>query len=284
MELPEVIPSFDVRVPDIRRVGLDRPWEWLAAGWRDLLQAPTVSMSFGLILAIAGALLCVGLWMADLVYLVLPLAAGFMIVGPFMGLAFYEVSRRRASGEPITFGTIATAIARNPRHFGVMGFILLLILLTWIRIGAMIFMLYWGMDPPPLHDLIVNTFLRPESLPFLVLGTAVGAVFAGLTFAVSVVSIPMMLDRRVDVLTAVVTSVRVVRHNPAVMLFWAILIVGFVGVGIATLFLGLIVALPLIGHASWHAYKDLVLAGPNATPADAGTAAVPGFIAPSGTG
>jgi uncharacterized membrane protein len=207
-----------------------------------------------------------------------------MIVGPFMGLAFYEVSRRRASGEPITFGTIATAITRNPRHFGVMGFILLLILLTWIRIGAMIFMLYWGMDPPPLHDLIVNTFLRPESLPFLVLGTAVGAVFAGLTFAVSVVSIPMMLDRRVDVLTAVVTSVRVVRHNPAVMLFWAILIVGFVGVGIATLFLGLIVALPLIGHASWHAYKDLVLAGPNATPADAGTAAVPGFIAPSGTG
>lgn len=281
--MPEVIPSFDVRVPDIRRVGLDRPWEWLAAGWRDFLHAPVVSMAFGLILAIAGALLCAGLWMAGLVYLVLPLAAGFMIVGPFMGLAFYEVSRRRVSGEPITFGAIAFAITRNPRHFGVMGFILLLILLTWVRIGAMIFMLYWGMDPPPLQDLIVNTFLRPESLPFLVLGTAVGAVFAGLTFAVTAVSIPMMLDRRVDVLTAVVTSVRVVRHNPTVMLFWAILIVGFVGVGIATLFLGLIVALPLIGHATWHAYKDLVLPSPATMPAGVQDAPGAGFIAqPSG--
>ena len=245
-------------------MGLDRPWEWLAAGWRDLLRAPAISMAFGLALALAGALLTVGLWAAGLVYLVLPFAAGFMIVGPFMGLAFYEVSRRHGTGEPITFGAIAIAISRNPRHFGVMGFILLLIMLTWVRIGAMIFMLYWGMDPPPLQDLIVNTFLRPESLPFLVLGTAAGAVFAGLTFAVTAVSIPMMLDRKVDVLTAIVTSVRVVRHNPLVMLFWAALIVGFVGVGIATLFLGLIVALPLIGHASWHAYKDLVLQGSTA--------------------
>jgi len=280
--LPEVIPSFDVRVPDIRRVGLDRPWEWLAAGWRDLLRAPAISMSFGLILAVAGALLSVGLWLADLVYLVLPFAAGFMIVGPFMGLAFYEVSRRHAAGEPISFSSVALAITRNPRHFGVMGFILLLILLTWIRIGAMIFMLYWGMDPPPLHDLIVHTFLRPESLPFLAFGTAVGAVFAGLTFAVTAVSIPMMLDRKVDVLTAIVTSVRVVRHNPVVMLFWAVLIVVFTGVGIATLFLGLIVVLPLIGHASWHAYQDLVLAGPAPAPAGAGQVG-PGFIAPSGT-
>lgn len=260
-QLPEVIPSFDVRIPDIRRVGLDRPWEWLAAGWRDLLRAPSISLAFGLILAIAGALLSAGLWLAGLVYLVLPVAAGFMIVGPFMGLAFYEVSRRHAAGEPISFAAIALAIGRNPRHFGVMGFILLLIMLTWVRIGAMIFMLYWGLEPPPLHDLIVNTFLRPESLPFLALGTAVGAAFAGLTFAVTAVSIPMMLDRKTDVLTAIVTSVRVVRYNPLVMLFWAALIAGFVGVGIATLFLGLIITLPLIGHASWHAYKDLVIAG-----------------------
>jgi uncharacterized membrane protein len=148
---------------------------------------------------------------------------------------------------------------RNPRQFAVMGFILLLILLTWVRIGAMIFMLYWGLDPPPLRDLIEATFLRPESLPFLVLGTAVGAVFATFTFAATVVSIPMLLDRpRLDVLTAIVTSVRVVKDNPGVMLFWAALIAGFVAVGMATLYLGLIVTLPLVGHASWHAYKDLV--------------------------
>lgn len=259
--MPETIPSFDVRVPDIRKVSLDRPWEWLAAGWRDLLRAPAISLSFGLILAVAGMLITACLFWLGLVYLVLPFAAGFMIVGPFMGIAFYEVSRREETGEPITFGAVALAITRHPRHFAIMGFILLLIMLTWVRIGAMLFMLYWGMNPPPLHDLIVNTFLRPEALPFLVGGTAVGAVFAAFTFAVTAVSIPMMLDRQVDVLTAVVTSFRAVRHNPVVMLFWAILIVGFIGVGIATLFLGLIVALPLIGHASWHCYRDLVLAG-----------------------
>ena len=257
--MPELVPSFDVRVPDIRRVELDRPWGWLAAGWRDFLAAPLTSMSFGVILAVAGALLSLGLWYLELVYLVLPMASGFMLVGPMMAVAFYEISRRREAGEPIRFASVALSFRRNPRHLAVMGFILLLILLTWVRIGAMIFMLYWGLEPPPLRELIEATFLRPESLPFLLLGTAVGAVFATLTFAATVVSIPMLLDRpHLDVLTAIITSIRVVKENPGVMLFWAVLIAGFVGVGIATLYIGLIVTLPLVGHATWHAYRDLV--------------------------
>ena len=140
-----------------------------------------------------------------------------------------------------------------------MGFILLLILLTWIRIAAMIFMLYWGLEPPSFEDLIVSTFLRPESLPFLVFGTAIGAVFAAIAYAVSVVSIPMILDRHdVDVITAVVTSVKAVQQNPVPMLFWAVLVAAFTGLGMLALYVGLIVTLPLIGHASWHAYRDLV--------------------------
>jgi uncharacterized membrane protein len=140
-----------------------------------------------------------------------------------------------------------------------MGFVLLLVMLTWIRLAIMIFMLYWGLTPPSFEDLVVNTFLRVESLPFLVVGTAVGAVFAAFTFSISAVSIPMLLDRRVDVITAVVTSVRAVRENPVPMLLWAALIAGFTGAGLATLYLGLVVTMPLIGHATWHARKDLVV-------------------------
>jgi uncharacterized membrane protein len=148
---------------------------------------------------------------------------------------------------------------RNPRQIAVMGFVLLLVLLTWIRIAAMIFMLYWGLEPPSFQDLVVNTFLRPSSLPFLIVGVGVGGLFALLAFSISAVSIPMLADRsRVDAITAIVTSVRAVRANPGPMLLWAALIAAATGVGLATLYLGLIVVVPLLGYATWHAYRDLV--------------------------
>jgi len=257
--MAEVIAAFDVQVSDIRKVDLDRPWQWLRAGWQDLTRSPGISLTLGAAFAVAGYALSLGLWLANMVYLVLPLAAGFMILGPILAVGFYEISRRRASGEPVTLGSTLSAFSRNPRQFAVMGFVLLLVMLTWIRLAIMIFMLYWGLTPPSFEDLVVNTFLRVEGLPFLVVGTAVGAVFAAFTFSISAVSLPMLLDRRVDVITAVVTSVRAVRANPVPMLLWAALVVGFTAAGLATLYLGLVVTMPLIGHATWHARRDLVV-------------------------
>lgn len=256
--MAEVVTSFDVVVPDIRKVGLDRPWQWLAAGWRDLTRSPGVSLAFGAVFALGGYALSLGLWFSGMIYLVLPIAAAFMIVGPVLAIGLYEVSRRHASGEPVSLGAAVCAFGRNPRQLAVMGIVLLLVMLTWVRLAIMIFMLYWGLTPPSLEDLVVNTFLRVESLPFLLFGTAVGAVFAAFAFSISVVSIPMLLDARVDVITAVVTSVRAVRDNPKPMLLWAALIAGFTGAGLLTLYLGLIVTMPLIGHATWHARRDLV--------------------------
>jgi uncharacterized membrane protein len=256
--MAEVVTSFDVVVPEIRKVDLARPWQWIAAGWQDLARAPGVSLCIGAMFALAGYGLSLGLWFAGLLYLVLPLAAGFMLLGPLLAVGLYDVSRRHMVGEPVSLGRVLRAFSRNPRQFAVMAFILLLVLLTWMRIVAMIFMLYWGLTPPSLEDLVVNTFLRPQSLPFLVFGTAVGAAFAGLAFAISAVSLPMLLDRPLDVMTAIVTSVRAVMANPRPMLLWAALIVGFTGAGLITLYLGLIVTVPLIGYATWHAYKDLV--------------------------
>ena len=104
--------------------------------------------------------------------------SSFMIVGSILAIAFYEISRRLAAGEPISFTGAFAPFRRNPRQIAVMSFVLLLILLTWLRIAAMIFMLYWGLEPPSSEELVVNTFLRPASLPFLIIGTAIGGLFA----------------------------------------------------------------------------------------------------------
>jgi uncharacterized membrane protein len=254
-----VVTSFDVVVPTIRRVELDRPWQWLAQGWRDLTRAPLVSIWLGLVFAVVSWLLTFGLWWRGYLYLVLPMATGFMIVGPILAIGFYEISRRLAAGERVDLLSAFAVFRRNPRQIAVMGFILLLVLLTWIRIAAMIFMLYWGLEPPSFQDLIVNTFLRASSLPFLIVGMGVGGLFAFLAFAISAVSIPMLADQpRVDAITAIVTSVRAVRENLGPMLLWAALIAAATGVGLATLYLGLIVTVPLLGYATWHAYRDLV--------------------------
>jgi uncharacterized membrane protein len=261
--MAEVVAAFDVVVPETRRIEPDQPWRWLAAGWQDLLKAPRVSLAYGAVAAAVGYALTLGLWWSGLLYLVLPVAAGFVIVAPVLAVGLYEASRLHGLGEPVTLTRTLAPFRRSPRQLLVMGFVLLLVLLTWVRLAAMFFMLYWGLTPPSFEDLVVNTFLRPESLPFLVFGTAVGAVFATIAYAISVVSIPMILDRPdLDVITAIVTSVRAVRANPWPMLLWAAIIVATTVVGMLPLYLGLVVTLPLIGHASWHAYKDAV-----ATPA-----------------
>lgn len=241
-----------------KEISLDRPWTWLAKGFADLRRAPGVSLGYGVIFAAAGYLLTAGLWALGWMHLTLPLAAGFLIVGPLFAIGLYEISRRLQAGEEVTFAATLSAWKRNGGQVGLMGVALLLLMFAWLRIAAMIFMLFFGLEPPSLDMLVQQTLLSADALPFLVTGTVVGAALAIIAFAISAISIPLLLDRpEANVVTAISTSVEVVRANPAPMLFWALLIVLFVGAGLATLLLGLIVTLPLIGHASWHAYRDL---------------------------
>jgi len=244
----------------IRHVELERPWRWLAAGWRDLTAAPATSLAFGVVFAVAGWLITFGLFAADIFYLVLPMTAGFLIMGPFAATGFYEISRQREAGRRAPLGEVFGAWRRNPSQIALMGVALLLILILWARVAALIFMLYFGIgNVPSIDNLLVETFLEPSSIPFLIFGTAVGGVLAAATFAISAVSIPLLVDRpRANVMEAIITSLRAVAANPKPMALWGLLIVVFVGAGLATLYLGLVVALPLIGHATWHAYKDLV--------------------------
>lgn len=254
----EAIPVFADATPRIRRVAVDRPWTWLAAGWRDVLAAPGVSLAYGALMIGLTYLLLFVLIQSGVFWLVLPLTAGFFFTAPLLAVGLYETSRRIAAGEPVSLGHAFSAFRRNGTQLSYMGVMLGLFHLGWIRIATLIFAVFFGIGFNPAWENLVVKLMAPHAIPFWAVGTAVGAVLAALVFAISAISIPMLLDRDVNVFTAVATSFTAVRENWAPMALWAGLIVVFTGFGLIPLFLGLAVTMPLVGHATWHAYRDLV--------------------------
>jgi len=254
----EAIPVFAADTPRIRRVSVDRPWAWLAAGWRDVMAAPGVSLAYGALMVGLTYLLLFVLARSGVFWLILPLTAGFFFTAPLLAVGLYETSRRRAAGEPVSLGLAFAAYRRNGTQLSYMGVILGLFHLGWIRLATLIFAVFFGVGFNPTWENIVVKLMAANAIPFWAVGTAVGAVLAALVFAISAISIPMLLDRDVNVFTAVATSFTAVRKNWAPMALWAALIVAFTAFGVIPLFLGLAVTMPLVGHATWHAYKDLV--------------------------
>ena len=257
--MAEAVPVFVGPVPRVRRIEMDQPWQWLIKGWQDFRKRPTVALTYGVLAAVSGYLVTLGLWWTDMFYLVLPLTAGFLIIGPILAVGLYEVSLRNESGLPSGIAEALAAFRKNGSQIALMGVALMLLMFLWARVAAILFFLYYGVDPPSVENLFVDTFLDADSWPFLIIGCAVGGILAIIAFSISVVAIPLLLDRtETNVIEAIATSVRVVQVNPGPLLFWAILIAIFTIAGLVTLYIGLVVTLPLIGHASWHAYRDLV--------------------------
>ncbi len=257
--MAEVVPVFAQTGLSVRKLEMDQPWTWLKKGWQDCLKTPGVSFTYGVLAALTGYLITWVLFAFEAAYLVLPFVAGFLIVGPILAVGLYEASRRTEAGEATTLRQAFTAFQRNPSQIALMGMALLLLMLFWSRVAAVLFFLYFGLEPPDFSNLFVSTFLSADSWPFLIIGSAIGAVFALFTFSISVISIPFLLDRRSsNVIEAIATSVRAVQANFMPLLLWAGLIVVFTLAGLVTLYLGLIVTMPLIGHATWHAYRDIV--------------------------
>ena len=264
--MAEAVPVFAHPKVSIRTLELDVPWSWLSKGWHDLRSNPSVGVTYGVLAAITGYLITAGLFALDMVYLILPLMAGFLIIGPILAVGLYEVSRRNEQGLSTSIGEALAAFGRNRSQIALMGVALMLLMFLWSRIAALLFFLYFGMDPPSFENLFVETFLSAGSWKFLIIGTAIGGVLSFFAFAISVISIPMLLDRpEMNVIEAIATSFKSVQANAGPMLLWAALIVAFSLVGLITLYLGLIITLPLIGHASWHAYRDTVDLDPDSS-------------------
>lgn len=239
----------------VRPVPLLRPLGWLARGWRDLWRCPLVSLLHGLVLALGGMLI---FWLArERFWLLAGAFSGFLLVAPVLATGLYALSRGIERGEPIGFATVLKAWQPHDTRLVRFGLLLALAGTGWVLTSAS---LITAMATAPINkplDFVRHVLLSDSGLLFES-WLALGAVLAAPVFASSVVAIPLLLDRSISVLGAVFTSWRVVMEHPAPVAFWAFLIMAMTLVGMATAMLGLIVIAPLLGHASWHAYRDLV--------------------------
>ncbi|NWG74535.1 MAG: DUF2189 domain-containing protein [Rubrivivax sp.] len=246
----------------LRPLGFADPLRWLALGWRDFVRAPLIGLFYGACFMVMGwALLRV---FEHAPAYTLALSAGFLLMGPFLCLGLYQTSLRLERGEKPDFGESLLAWDRKTGTLAIFGFVLLVLEMLWGRASLVVFAV--SFDGMPDFKGSVTALLNPENLQFIVAYLAVGGVFAGLIFAVSVVSMPMILHRQTDAITAGLTSMRLVLTQPAVMIFWGALITLLVVLALLPWFAGLLVVGPVVGHASWHAYRAAVADEPAAAP------------------
>jgi uncharacterized membrane protein len=240
---------------EVRSVPAVAPLGWLAAGWRDFRAHPLPSAFYGACFALMGWLIVVTFEHATAY--VSALVTGFFLVGPFVAIGLYALSRRRERGEPPWLAPTLDAWSGNVGAIGMFALVLAVILLVWARASLIVFALFYTAAMPTVQGFLAQV-LSLDNVEFLLAYLVVGGFFAILVFAISVVSVPMMLDRDTDGVTAVLTSLRAFAANLPAMIVWGVTIIAVVGAGFALWFVGLVVAAPVVGHATWHAYRALV--------------------------
>lgn len=239
---------------ELRTLGFADPLRWLRLGWRDFLRAPGIGLFYGACFMVMG-------WALLKVYehapaYMLALSAGFLLMGPFLCLGLYRTSQRLEAGERPDFGDSLLAWDTRTMQLAIFGFVLLVLEMLWGRATLVIFAVSFDGMPDFKGSLLA--LLDPENIGFIVAWAAVGAVFAGLIYAISVVAMPMILHRQTDAITAGLTSLRLVLGQTGVMLWWGLLIAGLVVLAMLPWFAGLLVVGPVVGHATWHAYRAAV--------------------------
>jgi len=257
---PDALPAADGPVSRVRRIATDRPWVWLTAGWRDMMASKPIALAYGGAVCLAGWAVSLLLFELGTLWTILPATSGFFLVGPLVAAGLYEASRLREAGQTPTLADVLGPFRRNGGQLAFLGMALLVIHLFWIRIAGLLFMLFFGLGGTPSLEQLPYAMLKSgQLLPFLIIGTGFGFVLAAASFAVSAVSIPMLVDREIGALEAITVSIQAVVENWQAMLLWAGLIVLFTGLALVPFYLGLVLVFPLIGHATWHAYRDLVV-------------------------
>ena len=247
--------------PSVSRVGVMRPFVWLRLGARDLAYRPSVSLGIGVLVAAVGLALMAATWKAT--YLAPALLGGFLLVAPFVAMPLYALSRQREQSAAPDAALAFRAWRGNADSIALFGLALALAYFVWERLAAIVFALFFTEQVKHVSHLPAALLLSDQPVSLVVAFFAVGSAVAGLVFALGVVSVPLLVDRPVDVITAVLTSLRCCARNPAAMLLWAALIAMLTALGFATLMLGLIVIFPWLAHGSWHAYRELVEGDPD---------------------
>lgn len=256
------IPAVMPPLPQDR--GLNRHYppstalQWLAAGWRDLVVQPAPSLIYGVGVFIVSAVIVAGLFAFGWDYILFPALAGFMVIGPVLAIGLYEKSRRIAKGTSVTLGDMIFVPAASAGQVMFTGLLLCCLALLWMRAAVIVYALFFGVLPfPGLQNIATMLFTTPTGWALLIVGSIIGALFASFSFAVSAFSIPMLLEERVDALTAMGTSMQLVWNNLPVMLAWGLIVLLLFLLSLVTGLLGLIVVFPLLGHGTWHAYRAI---------------------------
>jgi uncharacterized membrane protein len=252
-----------VAAPQFRKVHAGDLSAALSAGWRDFRRAPQFGLFFAAVYVAAGIAITWILIETGQFWWVIPAAFGFPLLAPFVAVGLYEVSRRLEAGEPLDWA----AVLRSPFRFGngqipALAVILLVFFMLWLVVARVIFAIVFSASPIPAIGHTLGALLSPQGLMLIAVGTVVGALIAFVVFATQVVSLPMLLDRDIDFVTAMIASVTLVRENPAAMLRWALMLAVISLLSMIPAFLGLFLALPVLGHASWHLYRRLASGGP----------------------
>lgn len=232
--------------------------DWLAAGWRDLRTDPAVSLVYGALVFLISLVIVVGLFGFGWDYILFPAFAGFMVVGPILAVGLYEKSRRLGAGQPVTLGGMIFVKPASGGQILFTGVLLCMLMLLWVRAAVIIYALFFGFRPfPGLDHVAAMLFTTGIGWAMLIVGSAVGGLFAAFALAISAFSIPMLLDERTDALTAMGRSMALVWHNLPVMLAWGAIVLGLFLVSLATWMIGLIIVFPVLGHGTWHAYQAM---------------------------
>ena len=254
--IPSVSPPRPTKNRWARRLTAADPFKWLAQGYRDLVDHPAMSLVYGLLIFLISAVFVWGLVASGRDYILFPAFAGFMVVGPILAVGLYEKSRRIDEDLPLRWADLFFVKPRSGGQILFTGVLLCLLMMVWMRAAVLIYALFFGLLPfPGLDRIAPMLFTTDVGWAMLVVGTAVGGLFAAFSFAISAFSIPMLLNEPIDALTAMGSSMALVWNNLRVLVIWAAIVLVLFLVGLATGMLGLIVIYPLLGHATWHAYQ-----------------------------
>ncbi|MFN7003638.1 MAG: DUF2189 domain-containing protein [Roseinatronobacter sp.] len=241
-------------IPEPQKLSPSDLAEVLRAGLRDFMRAPVFGIAFSLVYVLGGLVLYAVFLASGQSWWFIPIAVGFPLLAPFAATGLYEVSRRLEQDEPLNWPVVAGCVfAQKDRQIPSMAMVIMLAFMFWVFVAHTIFALFFGLRPITTSTL--DMLMSGPGLMMLVVGGTIGGVMAATLFALTVVSLPLLLDREVDFISAMITSFKVVTTNLSVMAVWAMLIAGLLFAGMLPLFLGLFIVLPVLGHATWHLYR-----------------------------
>jgi len=244
---------------EVRTIAIADVFACLEEGVRDFTHAPLYGMFFGAIYAIGG-LLTVWLTFAyGYFYLAYPIVMGFALLAPFGAAGTYEISRRLESGAPLSWPIVIGAVwGRAGKELGWLALVSLFTFVIWLDLAVFVFLVFFGVHVPSPPELLAQVFTTPSGIAFLAAGNGLGAIVALAVFSFTAVSPPLVVDRDVDFLTALATSVKAVLANPRPMLAWATVIGAGLAVAFVSLFVALVVVFPVFGHTTWRLYRRLI--------------------------